>query len=131
MKERLREAKKKKERVIICCHYPVLPQSAAPSHLLWNGQEIVDILEDKEVEGVVVAYLSGHFHEGGYALHNKIHYWTVHGILEAPNGNLLTFCFIIETDTGNNCYGVVDVYEDRLEVKGFGTIPNKTLWISS
>lgn len=88
LKERLYDAKKKKQKVIVFNHYPVLSESAEGSHTLWNGSEIVDILESKEFEGVVVAHLNGHYHQGGFVTHNKIHYWTVHGILEAPPGIL-------------------------------------------
>jgi len=105
--EKLQEAKKNGQKVIIFNHFPLLSESAAATHLLWNGNEIVDILNNPEVTGVTVAFLSGHYHPGGYTQYKGIHYWTLKGILEAPNGS--------------NCFAIVTIFENHLEVKGYGT----------
>jgi len=87
----------------------------------------VEILE--QGEGTVVAFLSGHYHSGGiiliffvyclegYVQHNGIHYWCLKGILEAPNGN--------------NCFAIVNVFGDRLEIKGYGTERTMTMYFKS
>lgn len=74
----LKEAKEKDMKVIVFNHYPVCSQAASKEHLLWNYQEVCSILEDRSLS-TVVAYFCGHFHPGGYALHNGIHYITVQG----------------------------------------------------
>ena len=60
-----------------------------------------------------MAWFAGHYHKGGYTLENGIHHVTVPGMVEAP--------------ADKNAYGVVDVYPDRLELRGVGTVPSRTL----
>ena len=90
-----------------------MSQSAASTHLLWNSEDILEVLESKETEGVVVAYLCGHYHQGGRAFRNGIHFWTLKGILEAPHNS--------------NCYAIVHVFQNRIEIEGFGTEETSTL----
>ena len=52
----------------------------------------------------MAAYLNGHNHAGNYGEKSGIHYLTIKGMV----------------DTLKNSYGVVEVYEDRLVLKGFG-----------
>ena len=60
------------EKVMMICHFPLLPETTDSKHgLLWNHQEIVDILASSNA---VTACISGHYHYGGYALKNKIHF---------------------------------------------------------
>ena len=54
----------------------------------------------------------GHDHAGGYARSGGVHYVTVPGMVEAPE---------------KNAFAVVDVYDDRLDVRGFGSVPSRTL----
>jgi len=112
-RSRLLEAKKQNQRVVVFDHYPLLGDAALPSHLLWNSDKVCDIMHSPEFSGIVVAYMCGHYHYGGYTINGGIHHVTIHGILEAP--------------LDGNCFATVDVYNDRLELRGVGTIPSRTL----
>jgi len=113
LKQRLHECKQQNERAIIFCHYPLFAEMGSLEHRLWNGADVVAILEDKVFEGIVCAYFCGHYHPGGYFQHNGIHYMTVKALLEAP--------------PGSNSYAVFHLFDDRLEIQGFGIIQNQTL----
>ncbi len=95
--------------VILFCHFPVLEDASTAAHLLWNHEEIVRILE---TAGPAVAWLNGHDHRGGYAERNGIHHVTLPGMVESGEANSWT---------------LVRVYEDRLELRGTGTAPSRTL----
>ena len=97
------------ERAIVFCHFPLLAEAATPQHLLWNCEEILRILQESPA---VVAYMNGHAHDGGYALRDGIHHVTFPGMVESGE---------------RNSYTLVDVYDDRLELRGSGTAPSRTL----
>jgi len=60
------------EKVIIICHFPLLPETTDQKHgLLWNHHEIAGLVSSSPA---VMACISGHYHYGGYALHNSIHF---------------------------------------------------------
>lgn len=104
----LARATQKKERVIVFGHQPMLRAASTPAHLLWNHYAVRQTLE---ASGVVAAYFCGHDHNGGYALARGIHHVTMPGMVEAPEPT----------------YAVVEIYRDRLEVRGAGRAPNRTL----
>ncbi len=62
----------------------------------------------------MVAYLAGHDHDGGFA-------WDTCGLLH------ITVPAVIETPPGNQCCGVVEVYKDRVDIVGFGRVPQLTI----
>jgi 3',5'-cyclic AMP phosphodiesterase CpdA len=113
LEEILRRASGQKEKVVVFCHLPAISGSADSETLLWNHDEIVEILESYDS---VVAYFSGHDHKGGYRQHKGIHYVTLPGMVEAPRGN---------------AYAVVEVYEDRLALRGKGRVPSRTLKVAA
>ena len=78
-------------------------------HNLWNDAEVVALLE---ASPHVVAWMSGHNHAGGYTLQNGIHYLILHGMVETPD---------------TTAYAVVDVYADRLVVRGRGREPLRVM----
>jgi predicted MPP superfamily phosphohydrolase len=98
VKGRLAVAAKAGERVILFCHFPVHPENI---HNLWNHEAVTSLLAEYSC---VAAYLNGHNHAGNYGEKSGIHYLTIKGMV----------------DTLKNSYGVVEVYEDRLVLKGFG-----------
>jgi manganese-dependent ADP-ribose/CDP-alcohol diphosphatase len=68
----LAKAEHSGEQVMIICHFPLLPETTDPKHgLLWNHREIAELVSSSPA---VMACLSGHYHYGGYALHNGIHF---------------------------------------------------------
>lgn len=80
-----------------------------------NAEEIVDILEDS---GNVLAVFQGHHHDGQYSFRNKIHYFTMKGLIEGslPDNNSFA---IVEIDKQLNIY-----------LKGFYNCENKEMKIS-
>ena len=60
------------EKVIIICHFPLLPETTDQKHgLLWNHREIAELLASFPA---VKTCLSGHYHYGGYGVLGGIHF---------------------------------------------------------
>ena len=95
---KLQAATKAKERVMLFCHFPVYPKNG---HNLWNAAALTDLLARYPC---VAAYFNGHNHAGNYGQSDGIHYLTLKGMV----------------DTEQSSYSVIEVYADRLVVKGFG-----------
>lgn len=95
-----------RQKVVILSHQPIHPDSSNPVCLVWNYPSVLDLL--REYSDVVVASFAGHAHRGGYALDaaSKIHFRVVEAVLESPPP-VATF-------------GILDVYDDRLELTGHG-----------
>lgn len=100
--QQLGEVRKSNERALIFCHYPIKEEAAFNTHLLWNYNEVVDILN--QYKDVVYGYFNGHYHKGGffYDKESNFAYVTVEAILEAPD----------------NSFGKVEVYENCIKVIG-------------
>jgi manganese-dependent ADP-ribose/CDP-alcohol diphosphatase len=72
LQKELEVAEHSGEKVIIICHFPLLPETTDQKHgLLWNHREIAELLASSPF---VKACLSGHYHYGGYALWSGIHF---------------------------------------------------------
>ena len=95
---KLKAATKAKERVMLFCHFPVYPKNG---HNLWNDKALTDLLARYPC---VAAYVNGHNHAGNYGESDGTHYLTLKGMV----------------DTEQSSYSVIEVYADRLVVKGFG-----------
>jgi hypothetical protein len=108
----LGQARERRERVIVFCHQPVIEESSTPQFLAWNCGEIRAVLEES---GVVMAWMNGHDHDGGYAESRGIHYVTLPGMVESGSAN---------------SYTLVDVFDGRLELRGTGAAPSRTLALS-
>eukprot|EP01122_Echinamoeba_exundans_P009824 TRINITY_DN3538_c0_g2_i2.p1 TRINITY_DN3538_c0_g2~~TRINITY_DN3538_c0_g2_i2.p1 ORF type:complete len:302 (+),score=30.86 TRINITY_DN3538_c0_g2_i2:705-1610(+) len=105
------DARSSGEKMIVFCHYPVQSAAATDEHLLWNHTDVVRILNQNA--DVVKAYISGHWHHGGYYRDpsSGIHHLTLRAILEAS------------TDKGpdfGNAYAFVDVYSTKISLRGCG-----------
>jgi len=98
LKRELEVAVRLKQQVIVFAHIPLKPYSGAS---LWNSDEVVDILEGCKN---VVAFINGHEHRGGYLFENGIHYVTLFGMV----------------DTGESSFSVLNIYDDRLVLTGYG-----------
>ena len=99
LKQRLQSASASGQRVILFSHMPLFPANW-PN--LWNDVDVINLMKSFDC---VVAFISGHNHEGAYAIKNGIHYFSVKGIVETPD---------------TNAYAVVKAFDNRLEIKGFG-----------
>ncbi len=72
LKRELDDAEQSGEQVIVICHFPLLEETTEPRYgLLWNHREITKLLASSPA---VKASISGHYHYGGYALHQGIHF---------------------------------------------------------
>ena len=105
MKEVLKAAEKKGEKVVLYCHFPVYP---ADPHNLWNAKEVISILE---TFSCVKAYINGHNHKGKYGQKNGIHYLTLKGMVE----------------TESNAYSIIGIFQDRIKVIGYGRETDRSL----
>ncbi|ONK77169.1 uncharacterized protein A4U43_C02F3810 [Asparagus officinalis] len=98
----LQDSTKNEQKVIICCHLPLDPGAATPEALLWNYEEVMEVIH--QYESVKVCF-AGHAHKGGYSVDSHgIH----HRVLEAA----------LECPPGSDAFGHVDVYHDRLLLSG-------------
>jgi hypothetical protein len=109
LRKKLAEAARRRERAVVFCHFPVLPQSCRPPHLLWDYQETLAILD---AAPAMAAWIAGHDHRGGYAQRNGIHYLTLPGL--------------VEHEAGQACQ-TVDVFPSRLTVRTAGEASGRTL----
>jgi len=95
LKEELDIAERVGEKVIVICHFPLLPETTDTKHgLLWNHQEIVKILASSST---VKACLSGHYHYGGYALKDAIHFVVLPAFVNRIEHQSLT-CGLVELE---------------------------------
>jgi manganese-dependent ADP-ribose/CDP-alcohol diphosphatase len=102
----MQSARENGEKVIICSHQPIHPQSSFTTCLIWNYDDVLSIV--RKYSDVVIASFSGHAHKGGYIRDEDcgVHFRTFEAMLESP-------CPI-------RTYAFVDVWKDRLVVRGMG-----------
>lgn len=111
LKQQLAEAAAAGERTIVACHHPLAPGSAPDHYMSWSHEAVRDVLEAQP--GVAVLVLTGHYHPGGASVVNGIHYVTMEGLLEAP--------------PGSNSFALVDVYPNRISIRGQGCATSREL----
>lgn len=104
----LQKADKTNKKVIIFCHWPLIPENGTQ---LWNNKEVLNLLNNHTS---VAAWIAGHHHAGGYEKTGNIHHLILKGMVEAKS----------ETS-----FGIIDVYADKLLLKGFGDQNNQALEI--
>lgn len=63
-----------------------------------------------------MCFMAGHDHDGGYHLDEDtgIHHVTFEGVIETP--------------PDSNAFGIVSVYEDRMELKGSGRVADRVFF---
>lgn len=106
LEKKLSKADQTNNKVIIFCHWPLLPEGYTE---LWNNREILQLLN---IHNCVVAWIAGHRHEGSYEEQKHIHHLTVKSIVQAKSE---TSC------------GIIEVHSDKLVLKGYGDQENKIL----
>jgi manganese-dependent ADP-ribose/CDP-alcohol diphosphatase len=102
----LDDASAASETVIFLCHFPVWPVNI---HNLLNYKEVNNILSKY---GNIVAWLNGHNHEGNYDRLQNIHCVTFKGMVETKD---------------SNSYAIIEVYNNRLIIKGYGRENSRVL----
>ncbi|MDH7515505.1 MAG: metallophosphoesterase [Bacteroidota bacterium] len=100
----LAQAMKKKERVIVFSHYPLI-REAAPSRRLSRPDTLLAILDSLPC---VAAWIAGHDHGGGYAVRNGVHHITIRALVAYPE---------------RATYSIVNVFADRIVELGCGFEP--------
>lgn len=111
----LAAAKSEKERVILISHNPLHPKAAAPQCLLWNHQEILDVLA--RYTDTLALCLAGHSHAGGFCRDDA---GIAHRCLEA----------IVECPPGTTAHGILHVFADRVEIEGSGGMYSQTIYFA-
>lgn len=106
LEQELKAATAADERVILCNHFPVMPQG--DSHNLWNAEAVVELIRRYPC---VALYLNGHNHAGNYAQDQHCHYLNLKGM--------------VETET-KSAFAVVTCHPDSIAVEGFGTEPDRS-----
>ena len=105
------DAKQQQQRVVLCCHFPILEKASSSFHLLWNHLTVRKLLAKHEC---VFAWCNGHDHKGGYAQDAGIHHLTFAGMVEAPE---------------KNAFAVVHAFRDQLVIEGIGKQASLTLQV--
>ncbi|CAI5474112.1 unnamed protein product, partial [Closterium sp. Yama58-4] len=108
LRQELRHAEEHGERVVVALHHPIAVGSAPDDLLAWNHQEICDVLVNSPPVALVLA---GHYHPGGYVCMRGKHFLTLEAILEAPEGS--------------EAHGIMDMYGDRIELRGCGFVKSR------
>ena len=110
MEERLQAGQGAGERVIVLSHYPVYP---ANIHNLWDSERIVDLLTSYDN---FVAFFNGHNHAGNYGAIGNQHFVNFKGMVETPD---------------QTAYATIGVYEDSIEITGYGLEETRSLTIGA
>ncbi|MBN1688443.1 MAG: metallophosphoesterase [Candidatus Omnitrophica bacterium] len=110
LRETLASACAAGEKVIVFSHFPVYPPH--PTNL-WNDTEIV---KELETHSCVFAYVNGHNHDGAYGVKKGIHYLTVEGVITSGEAN---------------AYAVFEIFPERVDVRGYGKVPSRTLTMNA
>lgn len=106
LKKQLDESVLSNERVFIVCHFPAYPVN---KHNFFNYKEVLSIIGNYKN---IIAWLNGHNHEGNYGNFNMIHFYTFRGMVESSS---------------LNSFAIVEVYNNRIWIKGFGREKNMIL----
>jgi 3',5'-cyclic AMP phosphodiesterase CpdA len=105
----LTKAQRKGRRVLVFTHHPMLPENWLSA---LNGQEILDVIGKYSC---VKAVFSGHDHEGNFAVYKDIPLVTFEGMLDTAD---------------ENAFGIVELYKNKIVVKGRGRGRSRELAVS-
>lgn len=114
LRDELADAEAHAQHVVVFSHLPVLAESSTKHHLLWDHEEVLSILDEAPS---FAAWINGHDHAGGFAVHDGRSYITVQGMVEA--------------DPDINAYAIVEAHPDRLEIQGVGRVPSRTILVET
>ncbi|MDK4714347.1 metallophosphoesterase [Rhizobium sp. CNPSo 4039] len=103
---KLREAKAAGEKVIVMNHYPIFPENG---HNALDSDRMLSLLAEHDH---VVAYVNGHNHAGNFGASGGTYFVNFKGMVDTED---------------TSAYAIVAVYNDRLEVTGFGREDSRVL----
>ncbi|KAL9970284.1 hypothetical protein ACROYT_G022635 [Oculina patagonica] len=110
----LSKAEEQGQKVVIFSHVPIYPKNVDPMTILWNYQDVLDVLWQFRC---VVACFHGHTHEYCYAMDkNGIHHYVFDAVIEAP--------------LDSNAFATLHVKDDSIVIEGFGIIKSQVLKFS-
>jgi len=104
--EKLQETKAAGEKVVVMNHYPIFPDNG---HNALNSERMLSLLAGHDH---VVAYFNGHNHAGNFGVSDGTYFVNFKGMVDTED---------------TSAYAIVSVYEDRLEITGFGREIDRTL----
>ncbi len=94
------------ESAVLFCHYPLYPQN---SHNMWDAPDILDLIS---AHPSAKAWFCGHNHVGNYGLLGGTHFLNFKGMVDTQH---------------ENTFAIADVYDDRIDIRGFGRQDSRTL----
>eukprot|EP00752_Nemacystus_decipiens_P005814 g5259.t1 len=113
LEDELAAASRAGQRVIGFGHVPIHPAEPSSHTLLWNYQEVLEVMHKFDC---VAMFLSGHRHRETYFQDTKgIHHVSLAAALEAP--------------PDEEAFASIDVFSDRLELRGHGVVESRTLGV--
>ncbi|KAJ4712435.1 manganese-dependent ADP-ribose/CDP-alcohol diphosphatase [Melia azedarach] len=110
----LQGATKLKQKVVVCCHLPLDPDATSQEALLWNYNEVMDVIHRYNC---VKVCLAGHDHKGGHSIDaHGIHHRVFEAALECP--------------PGTDAFGYIDVYDNKLSLVGSDRMQSTDMYFS-
>ena len=103
-------ARQEGRRVLVAGHMPLLTAASRPGGYTraFNCDALAALLDN--YSDVVAVYLAGHYHRGGYSLsRGGVHHVTIEGMVEEGG------------------HATLEIYTDRLEIKGSGGTTSRSL----
>lgn len=110
----LQEATELKQKVVVCCHLPLDPGASSTAALLWNYDEVMELIHRYNCVKVCIA---GHDHKGGFSTDSHGVY---HRVLEAA----------LECPPGTDAFGYVNVYDDMISLVGTGKMDSVDMYFN-
>ncbi len=111
LEAQLRLAEMRQESIVFFCHFPVHWQTTDEVHgIVWNYSRVQELIFSSPNS---VAWFNGHFHKGGDTVEQGVHFISLEALVEAPEES--------------NAFGIVEVYPDKLILKGEGVMKNRHL----
>ena len=112
LERELNVCRQRGEKAIICSHLCIHPNTCVPTCLLYNYDQVLNVLQQYAPD-VVLATFAGHAHHDGY---HRDEFGIHHRVCEA----------VLETEPGHDCHGIVHVCDNVIEICGFGNFTSAT-----
>lgn len=101
------ECQSNSQTALIFSHIPVHPSTCNAVALLWNYQDVLDLLAQFDC---VKLFATGHDHDGGLMKDGSVTHFTAPAVISAP--------------VGRDRFARVDCYENRIDVVGVDLMPS-------
>nr|XP_047124254.1 manganese-dependent ADP-ribose/CDP-alcohol diphosphatase-like [Hydra vulgaris] len=113
--DELIDASKNKQKVILLSHIPLHLKASTENTVCWNFNEILSTIYSYKC---VVACFAGHFHDGEF-YHDQ-----------QSNIYFVTLPGVVEREVNKNAFAIVNVFENYIEINGFGELCSQKLLFS-